>query len=671
VYREVPGHGYNWRSLLGGLLAPGGSGKHRCLRPTDVGPDADADGHVPATQTTASANLSVGTALPLGDTAEFEDARRGFIATDDPLVMTTATGQVVWSRPSYDFIEGEAPSSVNPSLWRQAKLNNTNGLFKVTDRVYQVRGYDLANMSVIEGATGRILIDTLTTVDTAAKALALVNRTLGERPVAAIIVTHSHIDHFGGIKGVVSAENVRAGKVRLIAPKYFMEEAISENVVAGTVMARRAQYMYGTGLSRTERGHVDTGLGKGPAVGSLSILPPSDIVDHTGQRMEIDGVDLVFQYVPHSEAPAELTVHLPQLKAFCGAEIVSQNMHNLYTLRGAKVRDALLWSGYIDEAIDLFGAGTEVVFNSHHWPIWGSSQVIAYLKKHRDTYRYIHDQTLRMAAQGMTPTAIAEAMVLPESLRSFFPTRGYYGTAKHNARAVYQFYFGWFDGNPAHLDPLPPREESTRYVDAMGGAEAVIAKARAAYDLGDYRWTATLLNHVVFADSGNDAAKGLLARTYDQLGYQAESGPWRDVYLSGAQELRHGVRHSGTLAAAADILGSIPIDQFFTAMATRLNGPKADGEELTFNFVFKDLGRTFVLRLENAVLHHKERTADPRADATVTLTRDFWLRLVTRQVSIKDLVLSRDLTVDGSRRKLVSFFMLLDDPNQDFRIVTA
>jgi alkyl sulfatase BDS1-like metallo-beta-lactamase superfamily hydrolase len=664
----VQGRGWVWRHLLSRLVAL--LSGEREPSPVDVGPDADADGHVPATQTTARANRAVATALPLDDATEFGNARRGFVATDDPLVTTTATGQVVWSRPSYDFIKGDAPPSVNPSLWRQAKLNNINGLFKVTDRIYQVRGYDLANMSVIEGDTGRILIDTLTTADTAAKALALVNRALGERPVVAVIFTHSHIDHFGGVKGVVSAEDVRDGTVRLIAPKYFMEEAISENVVAGTVMARRAQYMYGTGLSRTARAHVDTGLGKGPAVGRLSILTPSDIVDHTGQTMEIDGVDFVFQYAPHSEAPAELTVHLPQFKAFCGAEIVSQNMHNLYTLRGAKVRDALLWSGYIDEAIDRFGTQTEVVFNSHHWPVWGASEVIDYLKKHRDTYRYIHDQTLRMAAQGMTPTAIAEAMVLPESLRRFFPTRGYYGTAKHNARAVYQHYFGWFDGNPAHLDPLPPHEQNTRYVEAMGGAEAVIAKAQAAYDLGDYRWTATLLSHVVLADSGNNAAKGLLARTYDQLGYQAESGPWRDVYLSGAQELRHGVRPAGTLAAAADILDSIPIDQFFTAMATRLNGSRADGKDMTFNFVFKDLGKTVVLRLENAVLHHKEQAADPRADATVILTRDFWLKLVTRQVTVKDLVLSSELTIEGSRRKLVSFFLLLDDPKQDFRIVT-
>ena len=655
---------------LTALLALASCEKQQGMTNKNFGPDADADGHVAATQTTANLNAAVETELRLDDPAEFADAKRGFIATDDPLVTTTATGAVVWNRPAYDFINGVAPPSVNPSLWRQAQLNNTNGIFKVTDRVYQVRGYDISNMSVIEGDTGRILVDPLTTVDTATKAMALVNRTLGDRPLVAIILTHSHVDHFGGIKGVTSADDVRSGKVRVIAPLKFMEEAVSENVIAGAVMGRRAQYMYGSTLSRTERGHVDTGLGKGPAFSSISILPPTDSIDHTGQSMQIDGVDFVFQYVPHSEAPAELTFYLPQFKAFCGAEIVSQNMHNLYTLRGAKVRDALLWSGYIDEAIDLFGGKTDVLFISHHWPVWGEGQVVEFLKKQRDTYRYLHDQTLRLASQGKTPSEIAEAMVLPESLRRSFPNRGYYGTPKHNARAVYQFYFGWYDGNPANLDPLPPVQEGQHYVEALGGADAVISKAQAAYDTGDYRWAATLLKHVVFAEPANDTAKGLLARTYDQLGYQAEAGPWRDEYLTGAQELRHGIKPAAAITAAADILNTIPLDQFFTAMATRLNGPKADGKEMTFNFVFKDVGTTIVVRVENAVLHHKETTPDPNADATVTVTRPFWLKVITKQASISDLVFSDELQVVGSRTRLVSFFSLLDDPNPNFAIVT-
>jgi alkyl sulfatase BDS1-like metallo-beta-lactamase superfamily hydrolase len=659
----------NWIGALIGLLALAACNRHQEAPKKVTVFDADADGHIQATESTTQANAALQTELPLDEVDDFANSRRGFMATDEPLVVKDASGGVVWDRPSYDFITGPAPPSVNPSLWRQAQLNNLHGLSKITDRVYQVRGYDLSNMSIIEGDSGRILVDPLTTVETAQMALALVNRQLGERPLVAVILTHSHIDHFGGIKGVVSDEDVRSGKVRVIAPKDFMAEAVSENVLAGPVMGRRANYMYGMTLSRTPRGHVDSGLGKGPAVGTVSILAPTDIVDHTGQQMEIDGVKLIFQYAPHSEAPAELTFFLPQVNAFCGAEIVSHNMHNLYTLRGAKVRDALLWSSYIDEAIDLFGDKIDVIFNSHHWPMWGREQVIDYLKKQRDTYRYIHDQTLHLASKGMTPSEIAETLTLPDSLRHSFASRGYYGTTKHNARAVYQFYFGWYDGNPANLDPLPPEEEGKRYVEAMGGADAVIAKAQAAFDKAEYRWAATLLNHLVFAHPDNDAAKGLLARTYDQLGYQAESAPWRDVYLTGAQELRHGV-HARNITAPADILNSIPVDMFFTAMATRLNGPKADGKEMTINFVFKDLGQTIVVRLENAVLHHKEKGADPHADATVTLTRALWLKLLTKQLSIKDLFLSDDLHVDGSRTTLVSFFSLLDEPEEGFAIVT-
>jgi alkyl sulfatase BDS1-like metallo-beta-lactamase superfamily hydrolase len=468
----------------------------------------------------------------------------------------------------------------------------------------------------------------------------------------------------------VRAEDVRAGTVRLVAPRAFLEEAVSENVLAGTVMGRRAMYMYGVGLRRSPRGHVDSGLGKEPAMGSNSILAPTDVVDHTGQRMRIDGVDFVFQYVPHSEAPTELTFHLPAHRAFCGAEIVSQTMHNLYTLRGAKVRDARLWSGYIDDAIARFGGATDVVFNSHHWPVWGRDRLIPYLQKQRDMYAYLHDQTLRLAAQGLTPGEIAETIEMPASLRAAFATRGYYGTAKHNARAVYQFYFGWFDGNPAHLDPLPRPQAAPRYVEAMGGADAVVARARAAYNGGDYRWAATLLDHVIAAEPGHATAPDLLAQTYDQLGYQAESGPWRDVYLSGAHELRHGIRPRDIIGGAGDMLDTIPLDLFFAAMATRVNGPKAGGEELTFNFVFTDVGQTFVLHLQNAVLHHREAAPDPHATATVRLTRAAWLGLVTRRRSIASLAVSDDFAVDGSRLKLLSFFRLLDEPHVDFPIVT-
>jgi len=630
----------------------------------------DADGHAAATTATRQANEAVAEALALDDPTDFERARRGFVATDEPLVIEKADGTVLWSKPSYDFVDGVAPPTVNPSLWRRAKLNQIHGLFEVTEGIHQVRGYDLSNMSVIEGETGRILVDPLTTVETARAALDLVNRTLGPRPIVAVIVTHSHIDHFGGIAAVVDPEAVGTGRTRIVAPARFFEEAVSENVLVGTVMGRRAMYMYGADLSRSPRGHVDTGLGVSPALGTTSIATPTDLVDHTGQRMTIDGVDFEFQYAPHSEAPAELTFHLPRHRALCGAEIVSQTMHNLYTLRGAKVRDARLWSGYVDEALRRFGDRTDVVFNSHHWPVWGRAEVAAYLARQRDVYAYLHDQTLRLAAQGGTPSEIADTITLPQSLARDFATRGYYGTAKHNARAVYQFYFGWFDGNPAHLDPLPPPDAAARYVEAMGGADAVVERAKEAYDRGEYRWAATLLDHVVFASPSHDAARTLLADTYDQLGYQAESGPWRDVYLAGARELRHGIHERSVLENAGTMLRSIPLDLFFDAMATRLNGPKADGVSLTLNFVFTDLGETHVLWIENAVLHHRRGDADPDANATVTLTHPMWLKLVTRQATLKDLLFSGDFAVTGSRLDLLSFFRLLDDPNEGFAIVT-
>ncbi len=631
-------------------------------------PGADANGHVEATRSTSEANAAVGASLALNDQADFEAVNRGFIAKDEPLIVKTKDGRVIWDVTQYAFVDGEAPPSVNPSLWRQAKLNNAYGLFKVTDGIFQVRGYDLSNMSVIESPNGRILVDPLTSTETAAAALALVNRALGERPIVAVIFTHSHVDHFGGVASVVDPEAVRSGKTQIVAPAGFMVEALSENVLAGPVMSRRAQYMYGNNLSRDARGHVDTGLGKGPAVGGLSIIAPTITIDHTGQELDIDGVHFVFQYVPDSEAPAEMTFFLPRLQAFCGAEIVSHTMHNLYTLRGAKVRDAAKWAGYIDQAIDLFGTDTEVVFNSHHWPVWGNAQVLDYLKKQRDMYAYIHDQTLHLASMGLTPRQIAETIKLPQSLEQTFADRGYYGTLKHNAKAVYQFYFGWFDGNPANLDPLPPPELGKRYVDAIGGPAKVLATAQAAFDSGDYRWAATLLDNLVFAQPDDTAAKDLLARTYDQLGYRAESGPWRDFYLTGAQELRHGV--DAASPGLGGLLASVPIESILASMATRIDGVAADGKHITVNVTFTDLKRTFVLELENSVLHHKEMQPKKDADVTVRLTKEFWLQFLAKQASVKDLVFSDALDIDGDRLALVSLLRLVQSPTPGFPIVT-
>ena len=632
-------------------------------------PGADAEGRTAPTERTVAANAAVAEALQLGDPQDFEDVRRGWVAGDPDVVVTAADGHTIWDTRQYGFVAGDAPASVNPSLWRQAKLNGVHGLFQVVPGVHQVRGYDLANMTIVDGRTGRIVVDPLGSSETAAAALALVRRALGEKPIVAVVFTHSHVDHFGGIAGVLPDAAARAA-VRIVAPKGFIEEATSENVLAGFAMARRASFMYGIPLERGPRGHVDTGLGKQPSGGRISIAVPTDLVDHTPQPMEIDGVRFVFQYAPHSEAPAELTFYLPDAKVWCGAEVVSHTLHNLYTLRGAKVRDALRWSGYVDEALELFG-DAEAVFASHHWPVWGKDRVRTYLKQQRDQYRYLHDQTLRLANGGATPAEIAEQLVLPAALRTAFPSRDYYGTVRHNAKAVYQNYFGWYDGNPAHLDPLPPVDAGVRYVEAMGGAAAVLDRARAAFDRGEYRWAAMLLDHVVFADPENREARERLAAVYDQLGYQAESGPWRDADLPAALELRRGVQSGGIdVVAAADLLAHLPLDVFFAALAARLDGPKADGKETTVNLVFTDLDESWVLRLENAVLHAARRAPDGAAAATATLTRALLVRLVTGQVGLRELVFSDELAVEGSRLELLGLLMLLERPGKPFPIVT-
>lgn len=630
----------------------------------------DVAGNTAPSAETAALNAMVSERLPLDEPQDFEDATRGLIASNADLRVVSAEGDAIWDMPSYGFVDGEAPASVNPSLWRQAKLNNIHGLFEVTKGVHQLRGYDLANMTLIDGASGWIVVDPLTATETAREALTFAREHLGDKPVSAIIFTHSHVDHFGGVLGILSPEEIERGTIPIIAPDLFIDEATSENMIAGVTMARRSLFMFGPRLPRGERGHVDSGLGKGPAYGTVSILPPTEIITKTGTELTIDGVKLVFQNAPGSEAPSELTFYLPDLKAFCGAEVVSHNMHNLYTLRGAQVRDAIKWSGYIDEIIALFGKA-EVYFGSHHWPIWGNDRIIEFLEGQRDTYKYIHDQTLRLALEGYTPQEIAEQLELPESLRTSFPNRGYYGTVKHNAKAVYQRYFGWYDGNPANLDPLPPTEAGARYVELAGGAANLLKNAQAAYDKGEYRWVAELVNHLVFADPDNRDARDLLARAYDQLGYQAESGPWRDIYLTGAFELRHGGPDKGVdLASAMGMIKHAPLARFFDAMAARLNAPKSEGKEMIVNLIFTDIGATHVLELKNSVLRHYERDPRPDANVTMKITHDLYLRMLTGKAGIKDTLFSDDLTIEGSKLDLVAFFHLFDKPEGTFNIVT-
>ncbi len=633
-------------------------------------PTVDELGFTAPTEITTKANADVLDVLPIEDQQDFKEARRGFIAADENLKIETAASGTIWDQTAYEFMQGKAPASVNPSLWRQAKLNNIHGLFKVTDGIYQLRGFDVSNMTIIEGKTGWIIVDPMTSKETTKRAFDFAVKHLDQKPIVAIIFTHSHADHFAGVTSIMTLEEVKKRDVRIIAPQGFMEEAVSENMIAGIGMVRRTLYMYGKNLPRSERGQVGSGLGKAPSMGTVGILPPTEIITRTPEKKTIDGVQFVFQNAPHSEAPAELTFYLPELKAYCGGELVSRNMHNVYTLRGAKVRDTLKWSNYIDEAIDHFGTA-DIYFASHHWPIWGNELIVDFLKKQRDIYKYIHDQTVRMANEGLTPREISEQMDFPESLRTNFSTRGYYGTLSHNAKAVYQFYFGWYDANPANLNPLPPAESAKKYVEFMGGADSVLAKAQVFFDKGEYQWVAEVLNHLVFAEPDNDKAKAMLAMTYDQLGYRAESGPWRNVYLTGAYELRHGAPEKGfDISAAAELLEHAPVSNYLDTMAVRLKGPEADGKNYIININFTDINESHVLHLENSVLHHKQTAPDPKANATVTLTHDLFLNMATKRIGIKDFLLSDDLKLTGSKIDLVRFFALFSMPKGKFNIVT-
>lgn len=624
-----------------------------------------------ATDPTIAVNDALGRYLPFDNQEDFALAKKGLIAQEEKLQIKNADGQIVWDLTRYNFLNGERPETVNPSLWRQAQLNAIHGLFKVSERIYQVRGYDLSNMTIIEGDTGWIIVDPLTSIATAKAALALVNKTLGERPVKAVLSTHSHADHFGGIRGIISDEDLTSGRVRFIAPEHFVEEAVSENVIAGNVMMRRVQYMFGSILPVGPKGHVDNGLGKALSVGNISLMDPTDYVTETGQKMTIDGIDFEFQLTPGAEAPSEFMFYLPQFKALCVAEEVNGVMHNLYTLRGAKTRDALIWVRHLNDSLRLFGNRTDIVFGSHHWPRWGKEAGIEYIAKQRDMYRYIHDQTVRLMNQGFTPLEIAEQISLPDSLAKEFYNRDYYGTVSHNVRAVYNFYLGYFDGVPAHLNPTPPVQAGQKYIELAGGAEALIASAQKAYDAGDYQWASELLNHLVFADPQNKKAKELLANSYEQLGYQSESGPWRGFYLAGAQELREGVnKQRAGRGLNLDIAKGIPTGLFFDSMGARFNPEGADDIDKTINFEFTDTNEKFVLSLKNSVLNNRPNEVAADADLSLSLTRDLFNQVIIKETSFPAEILKGNITFSGNPVALYTIFSRLEDMDPNFNIVT-
>ena len=629
-----------------------------------------SDGPSAASEFTIASNKAFVENLDLDNQQDFEDARRGMVAEAPNSAVISQSGVQVWDASDYDFIVGGAPDTVNPSLWRQAKLNNIRGLFKVDEGLYQLRGFDLANISLIKSDSGWILVDPLTTLETTEAAMAFAEQHLGEIKLTGVIFTHSHIDHFGGVLSLINGQQAADNNVPIIAPSGFMEEATSENVIAGPAMTRRGTYMFGNSLSRSATGHVDAGLGKQVVYGSTSILQPTVLIDQPEMAITVDGVEFVFYNMPGAEAPAELTFYLPEYKAFCGAEVLSHVMHNVLTLRGAKVRDALLWSDYIGQSIDRLD-DVEVFFNSHHWPTWGHDRIITQMEQQQDMYKFTHDQTVRLANLGYTPREIAERLKLPASLAGNFHLRGYYGTLSHNSKAVYQYYFGWYQGNPAQLNPLPPEQSSLRYVEFMGGAEAILKKASQSMQRGEYRWVAEVLNHLVFAQPDNGSAKQMLAEAYRQLGYQSESGPWRDIYLSGALELLSGTpdQHYDPVFAKA-FVQQVPLMQFMKALSVRLDGEKAEGERLVLNVLFTDQQQNFVLTVRNSVMHYKESPAAANADVSIALSKNLFVDILLGQAGIQQLLTTDDLAVEGSVLKLLKFFSLLGESNDNFNIVT-
>ncbi|WP_099022653.1 alkyl/aryl-sulfatase [Mycolicibacterium palauense] len=604
--------------------------------------------------------------FPFDDTTDFADAERGFLGRMSPCVVTAADGRVVWDNDAYDFLAGEAPTTVHPSLWRQSQLCAKQGLYEVVEGIYQVRGLDLSNMTVIEGDTGVIVVDPLVSTETAAAALALYREHRGDRPVRAVIYTHSHVDHFGGVLGVTTQADVDAGAVAVLAPEGFTEHAVQENVYAGVAMARRAGYMYGASLARGPEGQVGCGLGQTPSTGEVAIIVPTIDITTTGETHTIDGVEIEFQMAPGTEAPAEMHFYFPRYRALCMAENSTHNLHNLLTLRGALVRDPHAWSGYLTEAIDTFADRADVVFASHHWPTWGRERIVEYLSLQRDLYAYLHDQTLRQLNQGYTGIEIAENFQMPPALQKAWHTHGYYGSVSHNVKAVYQRYMGWFDGNPGRLWQHPPEAQAPRYVQAIGGIDRVVEIAQEAYDNGDFRWAATLLDHAVFTDEKHAAARELYARTLQQLAFGAENATWRNFFLSGATELVDGNFGTPTKVSPTTLLAQLTPEQMFDTLAISVNGPRAWDLDLALDVTFTDVGTNYRLTLRNGVLVYRKADADAStAHATLTLAgKARLLALAGGDQSSPGFEISGDPT---TLQKLVG---VLDRPNPDFDIVT-
>ncbi|WP_417519759.1 alkyl/aryl-sulfatase [Minwuia sp.] len=621
---------------------------------------------------TRAVHAALADTLDFTDRRDVENANRGLVApAPDGGLISMEDGTAAWNLRNYDFLDGEDDiDTINPSLLRISRLNMANGLFKVTDRVYQIRGMDLANMTIIEGDTGLILIDCLTTAEVAKAGLDLYYANRPKVPVKALLYTHSHGDHYGGAKGVLDQAEVDAGRAVVYAPDGFMEAIGGEKILAGNAMVRRAQFQFGGLLKPGPRGQVDAGIGKVTPRGTTTLIAPTHIVTESVETHDIDGVRIQFHLAPGTEAPAEMHMFLPEMAVLNMAENATPLLHNFCPLRGSEVRDPRIWSHYLADAVERFGDRTDVLICQHHWPTWGREEIVAFLERQRDLYKHIHDQTVRLMNKGWRPAEIAEAMDLPQSLRTDWRMRGYYGTVSHNVKAVFQRYLSWYDGNPANLNPLPPKQSALKYVDYMGGAPAVLKRARDDFEKGEYRWVSQVLYHVLFADPANEAARHLAADAFEQLGYQAESSTWRNAYLYATQELRHGViQLPPQPMISPDLLAAVSTDIIFDFMAVRLDAEKALGKNWRINWRIEDRNEDVCQTLANETLTQIIGKRAPNAVATVTAPVSIAVSLIVRQLSFADALDRELLKVEGSSDTVADLFEMLDDFEPQFDIV--
>jgi alkyl sulfatase BDS1-like metallo-beta-lactamase superfamily hydrolase len=604
------------------------------------------------------------------DGRDLEFAQRGYIATRKDPFIRGAGGRTVYDLSAYGFLSGAVPDTVNPSLWRQARIITRHGLFKVADRIYQVRGFDVSTVSFIDAGSGWIVVDPLISVEVAQAALELVTEHLGAKPVLAVIYSHSHVDHYGGVEGVVARSDVAAGRTRIIAPEGFLEHAVAENIIVGPAMVRRGRYQFGFTLPRGAQGEITSGLGPGPSLGRSSLIAPTDTIVRTGQELSVGDVQLVFQITPGTEAPAEMNLYLPHFRALFMAENANLTMHNLLPARGALVRDCKAWADYLTEAIRRFGDRSDVMFAAHGIPRFGQPEIAEFLASHRDAYKFLHDQTIRLINLGLTASEIAEVLELPTVLAHQWFNRGYYGTMSHNSKAIYQRYLGWYDANPANLNPLPPEPAAKRYVEAMGGADAVMSRATEAANTGDHRWAAMLLNHVVFAQPDNQAAREQLAASYTRLGFESEAGTWRNIYLTGAQELRQGVLKLTTTITSSDALFETPTTMLLDVAAVRLNPDKAAAEPFKLNLAVTDRDEHHLISVRNGVLIHEQGVSDPQAAATIRLKHGELVMTLLGGAPVAGRIASGDIAAEGDWRLYEALVAMIEPPEPNFAIVT-